>query len=224
MRTYLSGYDISIADVAVWCGLISKIFNLKIIFCIYLICLILVDNPRWSALQKEKNQYQHLIRWFKHVESLPGVRDCISTGKEKVAESKEAANIVADAGGSFEIGIKGDNICTRFPPEPSGYMHIGHAKAALLNDIIAKTNNGKCIVRFDDTNPSKEKDEYVQSIIEDLEVLGIDYVRPITHTSDYFDLMQSLCTKMIEEGNAYVDDTDVETVRFGTSTAFKNFP
>jgi glutamyl-tRNA synthetase len=181
----------------------------------------LQDNTRWAAMVKETNKYPFLIRWYKFIESFPNVKPLMQTAKPAVnaTESKTAASNanIASAGatGSIDIGIASDakNICTRFPPEPSGYMHIGHAKAALLNDLIAKKFNGKCIVRFDDTNPSKEKDEYVQSIIEDIETLGIEYIKPITHTSDYFDLMLEYCTQMIKEGNAYVDDTDVETMR-----------
>jgi glutamyl-tRNA synthetase len=166
---------------------------------------------------KEKEKYPHLIRWYKFLESFPNVKALLKNEKTPAAgnaESKEAAASNAVLG-SMDIGISKNatNICTRFPPEPSGYMHIGHAKAAMLNDIISKQYNGKCLVRFDDTNPSKEKDEYVQSILEDIATLGIDYVKPITHTSDYFDVLMKYCVQMITEGNAYCDDTDVETMR-----------
>jgi glutamyl-tRNA synthetase len=106
--------------------------------------------------------------------------------------------------------IKG-KVVTRFPPEPSGYLHIGHVKAAMLNYHYAKIYEGKMILRFDDTNPSNEKDEYVQNIIQDLERLEI-IPDQITHTSDYFDLMQNLMTKLISEGKCYVDNTYVDKV------------
>lgn len=103
-------------------------------------------------------------------------------------------------------------VVTRFPPEPSGYLHIGHAKAALLNQYFAQTYKGKMIVRFDDTNPSKEKTEFEESIKEDLALIGVDS-SVVTHTSDYFDQLYELALKLIKDGNAYVDDTDQATMR-----------
>ncbi|KAJ3152405.1 hypothetical protein HDU86_005583 [Geranomyces michiganensis] len=117
--------------------------------------------------------------------------------------------------GSFDIGLKDaadGQVVTRFPPEPSGYLHIGHAKAALLNDYFARKYNGKLIVRFDDTNPSKEKSEYEESIKEDLLLLGIK-ADEITYTSDSFDRIYELALQIIKDGKAYVDDTDLLTMR-----------
>jgi glutamyl-tRNA synthetase len=104
------------------------------------------------------------------------------------------------------------NVVTRFPPEPSGYLHIGHAKAALLNQYFAEQYKGKLIVRFDDTNPSKEKVEFEESIKEDLKLIGIT-ADVITHTSDYFDTIYDLAIQIIKSGKAYVDDTDQATMR-----------
>jgi glutamyl-tRNA synthetase len=104
------------------------------------------------------------------------------------------------------------NVVTRFPPEPSGYLHIGHAKAALLNQYFAEQYKGKLIVRFDDTNPSKEKVEFEESIKEDLKLIGIT-ADVITHTSDYFDTIYDLAIQIIKNGKAYVDDTDQATMR-----------
>ena len=97
----------------------------------------------------------------------------------------------------------------RFPPEPSGYLHIGHAKAALLNHYYARKYNGKMILRFDDTNPTNEKAEFTDNILLDLARLGI---KPdlITHTSDYFGKLESLCEQMLHDGLAYVDDTPAD--------------
>lgn len=103
-------------------------------------------------------------------------------------------------------------VVTRFPPEPSGFLHIGHVKAAMLNYHYAKIYEGKMILRFDDTNPSNEKEEYVQNIIKDLERLEI-IPDQITHTSDYFELLQDYMTKLISEGKCYVDNTPVDKVK-----------
>jgi glutamyl-tRNA synthetase len=103
-------------------------------------------------------------------------------------------------------------VVTRFPPEPSGFLHIGHVKAAMLNYHYAKMYEGKMILRFDDTNPANEKDEYVQNIIKDLERLEI-YPDQITHTSDHFDMLLEMMGKMISEGNAYCDNTHVDKMR-----------
>ncbi|KAK9451992.1 tRNA synthetases class I, catalytic domain-containing protein [Limtongia smithiae] len=111
------------------------------------------------------------------------------------------------------VNAEDGKVVTRFPPEPSGYLHIGHAKAALLNQYFAQMYHGKLIIRFDDTNPSKEKVEFEDSIIEDLALLGIKG-DILTHTSDYFDLMYDMCVKIITDGKAYADDTPVEQMRF----------
>ncbi|RIB24632.1 tRNA synthetases class I, catalytic domain-containing protein [Gigaspora rosea] len=107
-----------------------------------------------------------------------------------------------------EIG----KVVTRFPPEPSGYLHIGHAKAAMLNQHFAKEYKGKMILRFDDTNPTKEKEEFEESIKADLILLDI-HADQITYTSDSFETLYQYAIKLINKGLAYVDDTDVNTMR-----------
>ena len=109
-------------------------------------------------------------------------------------------------------GAEVGKVRTRFPPEPSGYLHIGHVKAALLNYHYAKMYKGEMILRFDDTNPSKEKHEYVESILEDLHTLGVSYSK-LTYTSDYFDVIFEHGRTLIKKNLAYVDNTDVETMR-----------
>lgn len=102
---------------------------------------------------------------------------------------------------------------TRFPPEPNGYLHIGHAKSICLNYGIACDYKGKFNLRFDDTNPTKEDQEYVDSIIEDVKWLGGDFEDRILFASDYFDQMYDWAVKLIKKGKAYVDDSDPETMR-----------
>ncbi|MCK9574164.1 MAG: glutamine--tRNA ligase/YqeY domain fusion protein [Candidatus Omnitrophica bacterium] len=110
---------------------------------------------------------------------------------------------------------------TRFPPEPNGYLHIGHAKAIYANYAIAKQYNGKFNLRFDDTNPCKEEQEYVNSIIEDVLWLGADYQDRIFYASDYFEQMYNYAAALIKKGKAYVCDLNAEKIREfrGTLTA-----
>lgn len=103
-------------------------------------------------------------------------------------------------------------VVTRFPPEPSGYMHIGHVKAAMLNYHYSKVYNGEMILRFDDTNPSKEKEEFVDNILEDIKRLEITPTK-ITRTSDHFDALLKQMTVLIEKGICYCDDTPVDEMR-----------
>jgi len=102
---------------------------------------------------------------------------------------------------------------TRFPPEPNGYLHIGHAKSICLNFGIADQYKGKCNLRFDDTNPSKEEQEYVDSIMADVKWLGFDWEDRLFFASDYFDQLYTWAEKLIEKGVAYVCDLDAEQIR-----------
>ena len=108
---------------------------------------------------------------------------------------------------------KNDTIRTRFPPEPNGYLHIGHAKAICLNFGIAEEYGGTCNLRFDDTNPIKEEEEYVQSIKEDIRWLGFDWQDREYFASDYFDQLYEWAIKLIEVGKAYVDDLTADEIR-----------
>ena len=101
---------------------------------------------------------------------------------------------------------------TRFPPEPNGYLHIGHAKSICLNFGIADEYNGLCNLRFDDTNPSKEEKEYVRSITEDVKWLGFDWEDRLYFASDYFDQMYTYALELVKDGKAYVDDLTAEEI------------
>ncbi len=106
-----------------------------------------------------------------------------------------------------------DCVHTRFPPEPNGYLHIGHAKSILLNYLTAKEYGGKFNLRFDDTNPTKEKNEFVESIRQDVEWLGADYEDRLFFASDYFDEMYDVAVRLIKKGKAYVSDLTAEQMR-----------
>lgn len=104
-------------------------------------------------------------------------------------------------------------VVTRFPPEPNGYLHIGHAKSILLNDGLAKKYNGKFNLRFDDTNPTKEKTEFVQSIIEDVKWIGGDFEDRLFFASNYFEQMYEAAVKLIKKGKAFVCDLTADEIR-----------
>lgn len=209
-RTLMAGHRPSLADVAVWGAL--------------------QGTPAWLKLRRN---VPHLTRWHDYVGGLPAMTAALQalaprkapqagTSKSKASGSdvsKEGTTAVrkaaVDNGGSFDIDLPGaelGKVVTRFPPEPSGYLHIGHAKAALLNQEIANRFNGRMLVRFDDTNPSKEKDEYVENILDDIARLGLKYEK-VTYTSDYFPQLVECAERLILAGHAYADDTPVEEMR-----------
>src|SRR3990172_538758 len=106
-----------------------------------------------------------------------------------------------------------DRVATRFPPEPNGYLHIGHAKSICLNFGLAKEFNGKCNLRFDDTNPTKEEEEYVNSIKSDVKWLGFDWEEREFYASDYFEKLYEFAVKLIKKGKAYVDELTADQIR-----------
>lgn len=127
-------------------------------------------------------------------------------------------------------GKNNGRVHTRFPPEPNGYLHIGHAKSICLNFGIAEKFGGKCNLRFDDTNPTKEEMEYVESIMKDVRWLGFDWEDRLFYASDYFEKLHDFAVKLIKEGKAYVDDQNSETIseqkgtptRPGTESPYRN--
>src|SRR5712671_3577506 len=105
------------------------------------------------------------------------------------------------------------SVVTRFPPEPNGYLHIGHAKAIGLNFGVAEEFGGRCHLRFDDTNPTKEEQEFIDAIKVDVRWLGFDWGRHLYHASDYFDQFYEWAEHLIRTGKAYVDDLPAEELR-----------
>lgn len=106
-----------------------------------------------------------------------------------------------------------DAVCTRFPPEPNGYLHIGHAKSILLNYGLAKKYNGEFHMRFDDTNPTKEREEFVESIKADIQWLGADWKEHLYFASNYFDQMYEAAITLIKKGKAYCSDLTADQIR-----------
>src|SRR5689334_14182946 len=113
----------------------------------------------------------------------------------------------------MKTGKFGGRVHTRFPPEPNGYLHIGHAKSICLNFGLAQDYNGKANLRFDDTNPAKEEQEYIDSIIGDARWLGFDWEDRLFYASDYFEQLYQWAVQLIKADKAYVDDLNAEEIR-----------
>ncbi|GLT88480.1 hypothetical protein SLE2022_065050 [Rubroshorea leprosula] len=211
-RTFFVGYSLSIADIAIWSGLAGT-------------------GQRWESLRKS-NKYLNLVRWFNSVSAeYSGALNEVTTtyigkrglGKPVASKPKEQQSVNGDISEKGKAGSKPSHevdlpdaetgkVRLRFAPEPSGYLHIGHSKAALLNQYFAQRYQGQVIVRFDDTNPSKESNEFVENLLKDIETLGIKY-ETVTYTSDYFPQLMEMAEKLIREGKAYVDDTPREQMQ-----------
>jgi glutaminyl-tRNA synthetase len=127
-------------------------------------------------------------------------------------EAKKANFIHAHIEADLAAGKNSNRVHTRFPPEPNGYLHIGHAKSICLNFGLAEKYGGKTNLRFDDTNPSKEETEYVESIMEDVRWLGFDWEDRLFYASDSFPKLHAFAIQLINDGLAYVDDQDAETI------------
>src|SRR3954462_7694801 len=134
--------------------------------------------------------------------------------------------VAAEAGRDFIRDIvqadldskKHSRIVTRFPPEPNGYLHIGHAKSIALNFGIAQEFAGRCHLRFDDTNPTKEEQEYIDSIQPDVHWLGYNWGTDLYYASDYFERLYDWAEGLIKAGDAYVDDQTQEEIRLNRGT------
>ena len=131
-----------------------------------------------------------------------------------VQETKTSSDFVrAAVEADGKSGRFGGNVVTRFPPEPNGYLHIGHAKSMCLNFGLAQEYGGRCHMRFDDTNPAKEEEEFVDGILEDVRWLGWDWGEHLYFASDHFDKLYDFAIDLIKKGKAYVDDLDQEQIR-----------
>src|SRR5213594_2759456 len=137
-----------------------------------------------------------------------------------------AEKVEAETGRDFIRDIVADDLAagrhksvvTRFPPEPNGYLHIGHAKSISLNFGVAQEFGGHCNLRFDDTNPVKEEQEYIDAIERDVRWLGFDWGSHLHHASDYFEQLYLWAEHLIREGHAYVDDQSPEEMRASRGT------
>mmetsp|Transcript_12721 Transcript_12721/g.23847 ORF Transcript_12721/g.23847 Transcript_12721/m.23847 type:complete len:731 (+) Transcript_12721:34-2226(+) len=200
-RTYVVGHTLTLADIALFAamGFPAQVSDADVVE---------------SILQSTSSP---TMRWMRMMRSCPAIRQAtqlamgISNGFEATFSEDATMDPLVSGMNPLEGATVG-NVVTRFPPEPSGYLHIGHAKAVLMNEYYAKRYKGRMIVRFDDTNPSKEKEEFQSSILEDLAMLG---VKPdvVTFTSDYFETIKGYAMNLIENGLAYMDDTPQEQMQ-----------
>ncbi len=140
------------------------------------------------------------------------------SANETTTPSNFIRNIIRE---DLETNKFNGRVHTRFPPEPNGYLHIGHAKSICLNFGIAQEFSGKCNLRFDDTNPIKEESEYIESIIRDVKWLGFDWEYRLFYASDYFEQLYEYAVKLIKEGHAYVDDLSADEIREHRGTLTK---
>jgi glutaminyl-tRNA synthetase len=162
------------------------------------------NKDRIDNKNPEKGKIGAKAQTTECTQSSPG------TENKNETESKNFIELIIEK--DLEEGrIK--NVVTRFPPEPNGYLHIGHAKSILLNYGLAKKYGGKFNLRFDDTNPMKEKSEFVKSIIEDVKWIGVDFEDRLFFASDYFDTMYEAAIKLIKKGKAFVCDLSADEIR-----------
>jgi glutamyl-tRNA synthetase len=181
LKTYFVGHALTLADISLWIALCRA-------------------HSFWSSIEgtNKSVKYKFLVRWFRFLDT--GYFREVKT----LIPQESSEGISAGTFDELPGAVKG-KVRVRFPPEPSGYLHIGHAKAAFINEYYAKKYDGQLIVRFDDTNPTKEKEEYEEAILKDLDVLGI---KPsvISYTSDYFGQILQKAEEMIKLNRAFCCD------------------
>jgi glutaminyl-tRNA synthetase len=141
------------------------------------------------------------------------IRDDPETPTDAASDAPERRDFIRDQVAADRRAGRHDTIVTRFPPEPNGYLHIGHAKAICLNFGIAEEFDGRCHLRFDDTNPAKEEQEYLDAIEADVRWLGFDWGEHLYHASDYFEQLYDWAVHLIRTEHAYVDDLSADEIR-----------
>ncbi|XP_053488501.1 bifunctional glutamate/proline--tRNA ligase [Ictalurus furcatus] len=196
LRTFLVGHTLTLADLCVWAAL--------------------KGSALWQAVQSKPGSFPHVCRWFAFLSSQMPFSEVGTKWASKLA-GIQATPVVKekkqDLGKFVELpGAEIGKVVVRFPPEASGYLHIGHAKAALLNQHYQLNFKGKLIMRFDDTNPEKEKEDFEKVILEDVAMLQIKPDQ-FTYTSDHFPTIQRLAEQLLREGKAYIDDTPPDTMK-----------
>ncbi|XP_051797807.1 bifunctional glutamate/proline--tRNA ligase isoform X2 [Acanthochromis polyacanthus] len=192
LRTFLVGHALTLADLSVWAAL--------------------KGHAEWPSQGKS---FPHVNRWFSFLSSqVPFTAVGSKYASKKAPMSKSNSDEKKQDVGKFvELpGAEMGKVVVRFPPEASGYLHIGHAKAALLNQHYQVTFKGKLIMRFDDTNPEKEKEDFEKVILEDVSMLQI-HPDQFTYTSDHFPTIMRYAEQLLAEGKAYIDNTPPEQMK-----------
>ncbi|KAM9860801.1 bifunctional glutamate/proline--tRNA ligase [Aulostomus maculatus] len=194
LRTFLVGHALTLADLSVWAAL--------------------QGHSEWPHQSKS---FPHVDRWFSFLSSqvpFTAIGSKYASKKTPTTKSSsEEKDKKQDVGKFVDLpGAEMGKVVVRFPPEASGYLHIGHAKAALLNQHYQVTFKGKLIMRFDDTNPEKEKEDFEKVILEDVAMLEI-HPDQFTYTSDHFPTIMRFAEQLLAEGRAYIDDTPPEQMK-----------
>ncbi|KAM9465725.1 bifunctional glutamate/proline--tRNA ligase [Clarias gariepinus] len=196
LRTFLVGHTLTLADLCVWAAL--------------------KGSGEWQSVQAKPGTFPHVCRWFSFLSSQMPFSEVGTKWASKLSANQPASGAKEkkqDVGKFVELpGAEMGKVVVRFPPEASGYLHIGHAKAALLNQHYQVNFKGKLIMRFDDTNPEKEKEDFEKVILEDVAMLQIKPDQ-FTYTSDHFPTIQRLGEQLLREGKAYIDDTPPDTMK-----------
>ncbi|XP_077376307.1 bifunctional glutamate/proline--tRNA ligase isoform X2 [Festucalex cinctus] len=193
LRTFLVGHALTLADMSVWAALKSH-----------------------SAWPTKDKTFSHVSRWFFFLSSqvpFTALDNKYTSKKAPTRSNSVVKENKADLGKFVDLpGAEMGKVVVRFPPEASGYLHIGHAKAALLNQHYQVTFKGQLIMRFDDTNPEKEKEDFEKVILEDVAMLQIKPDQ-LTYTSDHFGVIMQLAEQLMSEGKAYIDDTPPDEMK-----------